>query len=92
MKTRVQVYLEARQDLLLERLAQARDVSKARLIRESIDRYLTEMIPPDADPALRIVGLAGKTGFKDLAEKHDKYLAEWERSGRRSRAQGRTLR
>ncbi|MBI1743478.1 CopG family transcriptional regulator [Candidatus Acetothermia bacterium] len=82
MKIRVQIYLEPKQDRLLEELAKVRKVSKASLIRESIDRYL-EAIPPDQDPSLGLIGLAGKTGFKDLARRHDEYLAKLERGDQR---------
>lgn len=75
MKARVQIYLEEEQDRQLERLARLRQVSKSQLIRESIARYLEELIPPDEDPALGIVGLAGKVGLQDLAERHDDHLA-----------------
>jgi len=78
MKTRVQVYLEPEQDLLLEGLASLRGVSKAGLIRQSIDRYL-ETIPVEEDPALQLIGLAKKTGIKDLSQKHDEHLASFER-------------
>lgn len=74
MKARIQVYLDEEQDRLLEHLARARRVSKSQLIRESIARYLEELIPPEEDPALGIVGLAGRVGKEDLAERHDDYL------------------
>lgn len=76
MKMRVQVLLEIEQNRLLEQLATARKVSKSRFIRESIYRYIEDLIPPEEDPALGIIGLAGKLGLSDLAERHDKYLAQ----------------
>jgi len=78
VKARIQVYLDREQDRLLEHLAKVRNVSKSQLIRESINHYLEEVIPPEEDPALRIIGLAGKTGIKDLADKHDDYLIQSE--------------
>ena len=78
MKARVQVYLDVEQDRLLERLAAARKVSKSWLIRESIRRYLEELVPPEEDPALGIIGLAGETGERDLSERHDDYLVQME--------------
>jgi hypothetical protein len=74
VKSKVQIYLEEEQDQRLRLLARARGVSKSQLIRESIDRYLEELLPPDQDPALGIIGLAGKVGRKDLSERHDEYL------------------
>jgi len=75
MKSKVQIYLEEEQDRRLRLLARARGVSKSQLIRESIDRYLEDLLPPDRDPALGIIGLAGKVGRKDLSERHDEHLA-----------------
>nr|BAL59820.1 hypothetical conserved protein [Candidatus Acetothermum autotrophicum] len=93
MKVRVQIYLEPRQDRALEELAKVRGVSKARLIRDSIDYYLKEAIPYDQDPAVKLIGLAGKTGYRDLAERHDGYLIKFERSGKPKRhARSRDLR
>lgn len=74
MKAKVQIYLEEEQDRRLACLARLRRVSKSRLIRESITRYLEELIPPEEDPALGIIGLAGKIGRKDLSEQHDEHL------------------
>jgi len=78
MKARIQVYLDEEQDRQLEHLAKARHTSKSQLIRESISRYLEELIPPEEDPALGIIGLAGEIGLKDLADKHDEYLIQFE--------------
>lgn len=76
MKMRVQVLLEIEQNRLLEQLATARKVSKSRLIRESIGRYIEDLIPPEEDPSLGIIGLAGKLGLSDLAERHDEHHAQ----------------
>lgn len=73
-KKPVQMYLEPRQDAVLAVLSRKRGVSKAELIRESIERYLADL-PMNEDPAMGIVGL-GKSGKRDLSEKHDKYLAK----------------
>lgn len=74
--TRVQVYLKPDQDRLLEELAKRYRVSKAHLIRESIDRYL-QAFPVKDDPALKLIGVAGKTGLRDLSERHDDYLRQF---------------
>lgn len=91
MMTRVQIYLEPQQDQLLEALAKLRNVSKAQLIRESIDRYL-QAIPLEDDPALKLIGLAGKTGLKDLSERHDDYLLQFERSAFKRKSEKRYAR
>lgn len=75
MKSKVQIYLDEEQDRRLRLLARVRGVSKSQLIREGIERYLEELLPPDRDPALGIIGLAGKIGRKDLSERHDEHLA-----------------
>lgn len=81
MKAKVQIYLEEEQDRQLRLLARARGVSKSQLIRESIARYLEEVLPPDQDPALEIIGLAGKFGRTDLSESHDEHLVRSVRDG-----------
>lgn len=72
-KKPIQVYLKPLQDRALRALAQREGVSIAELVRRSIDHYLAEL-PVEEDPALQVVGL-GRSGRKDLASKHDDYLA-----------------
>jgi hypothetical protein len=72
-KKPIQVYIEPRQDYVLENLAQKRGLSKAEIIRKSIDKYLRE-IPPEEDPGMGLIGL-GNSGKKDLSDHHDQYLA-----------------
>lgn len=76
-KRPIQVYLEQRQDRALRALSRAQRVSIAELVRRSIDLLLDEL-PIEDDPAMKIVGL-GHSGIGDLAEKHDEYLAKFER-------------
>ncbi|MEW6571748.1 MAG: CopG family transcriptional regulator [Nitrospirota bacterium] len=73
-KKPLQIYIEPKQELLLERLAAEKGTSKAEIIRLSIDRYLRDL-PLKEDPAIGIIGL-GKSGKKDTSEKHDIYIAE----------------
>lgn len=73
-KKPIQIYVEVRQEHLLEVLSKKRGVSKAEIVRESLERYLHEL-PLEEDPATGIVGL-GNSGKGDLSENHDKYLAE----------------
>jgi hypothetical protein len=74
-KKPVQMYLEPRQDAALAVLAGKRGVSKAELIRESIEKYITA-IPVEDDPALGVIGL-GNSGKRDLSGKHDQYVATY---------------
>lgn len=74
-KKPIQIYLEPDQDKVLEALSKKRGISKAALIRLSLDTYLKN-IPLEDDPALRIIAL-GKSGKGDLAEKHDNYIARY---------------
>jgi hypothetical protein len=72
-KKPIQIYLEPAQDKALRLLARREGISLAELIRRTIDHYLAEL-PVEDDPALQVVGL-GRSGRKDLASKHDDYLA-----------------
>jgi hypothetical protein len=76
-KKPIQIYIESQQDSALAHLAKKKGISKAAIIRESLERYLTE-IPLGDDPAMGIVGL-GKSGRKDLSERHDAYIARYVR-------------
>jgi hypothetical protein len=73
-KRPVQIYLEQRQQLALKRLAAKRKVSVSELVREGVERLLTEM-PIEDDPAWKLIGL-GSSGVTDLAERHDEYLIQ----------------
>lgn len=73
-KKPIQIYIEPKQEVLLERLAREKGTSKAEIIRLSIDTYLSGL-PIEEDPAMGIIGL-GKSGKKDVSEKHDNYIAE----------------
>lgn len=76
-KRPIQVYLEEHQDRALRAVAEAQNVSIAELVRRSVDLLLAQL-PIEDDPAMKIVGL-GHSGIGDLAEKHDEYLARFER-------------
>ncbi len=80
-KKPIQMYIEPAQDAALAVLAKKRGVSKAELIRESIEKYLTAL-PVEEDPAMGLVGL-GNSGKGDISEHHDKYLVKYQRAGRR---------
>ena len=76
-KKPIQIYIEPRQDYVLAALARNKGISKAEIIRESLDRYLEE-IPLEEDPAMGLVGL-GNSGKRDLSAHHDSYLARYAR-------------
>lgn len=73
------VQLTEEQSKKLEQIAAQENVSIAELIQRSIDRYLQEQ--SDVSPEerkrrlLSVIGI-GSSGVADLAENHDKYLAE----------------
>lgn len=75
MNKRFQVYLDERQRRALERLATRLKRSRADLVRMGIDRVLSELTPPEDDPAWDRIGLIDSTDTPgDLAERHDHYL------------------
>jgi hypothetical protein len=74
-KKPVQIYIEPKQELLLENLARKKGSSKAEIIRLSLDSYLGNL-PVEEDPALSIVGL-GKSGKRNISEQHDVYIAQY---------------
>ena len=51
-KKPIQIYIEPRQDNILEVISKNRGVSKAAIIRESLEKFLKEL-PVEKDPALR---------------------------------------
>ncbi|MBI5638836.1 MAG: CopG family transcriptional regulator [Nitrospirae bacterium] len=72
-KKPIQVYIEPAQEQSIESLARRKGISKAEIIRMSLDKYLSEL-PVEDDPALGIVGL-GSSGKTDISANHDAYLA-----------------
>ena len=70
----IQVYLRQDQIEPLRAEATRRGVSLAELVRQGVDRLLEEA-PVEGDPLWKIVGIMD-SGVGDLAENHDKYLAE----------------
>jgi predicted DNA-binding protein len=77
-KKPIQIYIEPRQDNVLEDLSKKRGISKAAIIRESVEKYLKEL-PVEEDAAIGIIGL-GRSGKGDLSGKHDRYLARYSAS------------
>ena len=80
-KKPIQVYLDRERDAGLSLVADRLNISKAEVIRRSLDDYLPRAIPPEEDPLMEMIGLLGEDSNSpgDLAENHDYYLAKWER-------------
>jgi len=78
-KKPIQIYIEPRQEMSLKSLARRKGISKAEIIRLSLDKYLGDL-PVEDDPALGIMGL-GRSGKKDISERHDDYLAGYASAG-----------
>jgi predicted DNA-binding protein len=77
-KKPIQIYLEPQQNNVLEDISKKRGISKAAIIRESVEMYL-DKLPVEEDAALGIVGL-GRSGKGDLSDKHDRYIAGYART------------
>ena len=75
IKEPIAVYLEQDKYEALKTLAETRHVSLDELVRGGVDRLLVEETPVEEDPLWNIIGIAD-SGLGDLAENHDKYLAE----------------
>lgn len=76
---RMQIQLTESQTRELKRLAAARHVSMADLIRRGVDAILRSNSVLDvAEKRKRALALAGKfrSGKHDVSKDHDKYLAE----------------
>jgi len=79
-KKPIQVYLDSKRNAELSFVADKLNLSKAEVIRRSLDEYLIDAIPAEDDPLMGIIGLLGDdSGLpEDLSENHDHYLAKWE--------------
>lgn len=78
-KKPIQIYIEPAQAMSLEGLSRRKGISKAEIIRLSLDKYLSAL-PVEEDPALGIMGL-GRSGKSDVSERHDAYIAEYGSAG-----------
>lgn len=77
-KKPIQIYIEPQQDHVLKALSKRKGISKAEIIRESLERFLRE-VPVVEDPAISLIGL-GSSGKRDLSDQHDKYLVRYGRT------------
>ena len=80
-KKPIQIYIEPQQDYVLGNLARKKGISKAEIIRKSLDRFLRE-IPLEEDPGMGLVGL-GNSGKRNLSDHHDRYLVRYARQKKR---------
>ena len=78
----VQVYLERRDRDLLDRLATRLGASKSDILRRGLAALERQITDPSQDPVLRIIGVAdaseGRDPGYDVAQEHDRFLAETE--------------
>lgn len=74
---RTQVQLTDKQIEAIKGLAAKREVSMAEIIRMSVDSFIQKenILPQQKKRALSVVGKF-RSGLNDLAQNHDKYLAE----------------
>jgi hypothetical protein len=75
---RIQVQLTARQEKALRELARLRGSSISALIRDGIDHVLEPSArerTADLERARKVIG-AFESGFADVGERHDAYLAD----------------
>lgn len=72
------IQLPEGQAAALERAARRRGVSKAAVVREALSQLLGPEDDRDDDALRRALSVAGSaaSGVPDLAEEHDRYLAE----------------
>jgi len=80
-KKPIQIYLEPQQDNVLAVLAKKRGISKAEIIRRSLEKYFKD-IPLEEDPAMGLIGL-GSSKKGDLSDQHDQYIARYAKSKRK---------
>jgi hypothetical protein len=74
-KKPTQIYIEPKQNDVLDVLSKKRGVPKAEIIRRSLENLLKEL-PVEEDPASGLLGL-GRSGKRDLSDKHDQYLSRY---------------
>jgi hypothetical protein len=70
---RIQLHLSDGQNRQLRARARQTGVSRAELIRQAIDLFLTQGAG-DGDPLTQLIGAAGPVGQPDLSEHHDAML------------------
>jgi len=77
-KKPVQVYLDriyqARLSLLVSRLG----ISQAEILRRGLDALARDVIPPESDSAMQLIGLLGEDSDSpgNMSVEHDRYVLE----------------
>jgi hypothetical protein len=72
-KKPLQIYLDARDGALLERLAARLGLSKAEAVREAVRRWALDLEAPN-DPLLGLIGSVDDAALPaDLSTRHDEY-------------------
>ena len=81
-KKPVQVYLDRIYQSKLSFLAERLGISQAEVLRRGLDALAMEVIPPESDPAMQLVGLIGEHSDSpgDTSVDHDRYLVEESRN------------
>jgi hypothetical protein len=77
----VQVYLAAPDRAILERAARASGLPRAEVLRRGLRRFAAELLA-DESPSLAFLESAASAtppkALRDVAARHDEYLANWE--------------
>lgn len=79
----VQVYLAPGEQARLDRLVVHLDATKSAVIRQALEALEREVVDPARNPLLQLIGMADhlpspEVGY-DVAEEHDRFLADAER-------------
>jgi hypothetical protein len=80
-KKPIEINVKAKQDYVFGDHVRKKGVSKAEIIRKSLDKFLRD-IPLEEDPGMGLIGL-GNSGRRNLSDNHDKYLAGYARQKKR---------
>jgi Ribbon-helix-helix protein, copG family len=75
---RLQIQLDNNQARELRRSAEEDGISQAEVVRQALSAHLLRRHRPDDNAVRRALAIVGRgvSGCSDLAEEHDRYLAE----------------
>lgn len=77
---RLQIYLDSHMNRMLDALVCRLKMSKAALIRDGVRMLLKERATLQEEPLMGLKKLAGRSGRKDVSQRHDAYLVGLRRS------------